>query len=60
MSSNYIVLDGETVSISEIVKIGRFGYQAVLSENAAEKIRKSRAVVERIVETETRTYGINT
>ena len=60
MSSNYIVLDGENVSISDIVKIGRFGYQAVLSENAAEKIRKSRAVVEKIVETETRTYGINT
>ena len=61
MNENKIViLDGENVSIEDIVNISRFGYQAKLSDDAEDKIRKSRAVVDRIVETETRTYGINT
>ena len=55
-----IVLDGENVTIEDIVKIARFNYKAALSDEAADKIRRSRAVVENIVETETRTYGINT
>lgn len=55
-----IVLDGKNVSIADIVKISRFGYRACLSQDATEKINQSRAVVERIVSSETRTYGINT
>lgn len=60
MENKTIVLDGKTVSIEDIVKISRFGYQAVLAPEALKKVSDSRKVVERIVETETRTYGINT
>ena len=55
-----VVLDGENVSINDIVMISRFGWKATLADNAVEKINKSRAIVEDIVEKEIRTYGINT
>lgn len=59
-SNEVIILDGENVTIEDIVKISRFGAKAVLSSEAEDKINKSRAVVEDIVEKEIRTYGINT
>lgn len=55
-----IVLDGEHVSIEDMVKISRFYYPAVLAEEAVDNINRSRAIVEEIVEKEIRTYGINT
>ncbi len=55
-----IILDGDNVSIEDIVKISRFGCQAKLADASVEKINKSRKVVEDIVEKEIRTYGINT
>lgn len=55
-----IVLDGESVTISDIVQIARFGAEVKISDTARELVLKSRAVVEEIVEKEIRTYGINT
>ena len=55
-----VILDGENVSIEDIVQISRFGCQAALAPSAVEKINQSRRIVEEIVEKEIRTYGINT
>lgn len=59
-TEDVIVLDGENVSIEDIVGISRFGRRAVLADNAVKKVHDSRRIVEEIVEKELRTYGINT
>lgn len=58
--SNKVFLDGETLSIEEIVLVARENAKVVLSENTKEKISKSRNVVEKILKSDRAYYGINT
>ncbi len=55
-----VKLDGNTVTIDDIVNISRHNFKIELAEESIEKIKKSRIIVEKIVEDEIRTYGINT
>ncbi|KAA3606367.1 MAG: histidine ammonia-lyase [Calditrichaeota bacterium] len=58
--SNKVVLDGETLTIEEVVLVARESAKVVLSKNAQEKISKSRSVVEKILKSDKAYYGINT
>lgn len=55
-----VVLDGSSVSIQDIVNISRYNYTVEVAEESIRKIKESRKIVEKIVEEEIRTYGINT
>ncbi len=58
MSTVYI--DGERLTIEDIVNVARKGYKVELTEEAVEKVEKSRALVDRFVDEERVVYGITT
>lgn len=58
--SKTIYLDGENLTIEEVVLISRHGYRVEISEEGKEKVRKSRALVEKFVDEGRPMYGINT
>lgn len=55
-----IYLDGNSLTIEEIVEVARGGKKAALTEGAKEAIRISRAVVDRKIEEKQVVYGLNT
>ena len=56
----HILLDGEHLTIDNVVDVARKGYTVGLSEEAISKIKKSRDYVDSIVEKEVVVYGITT
>lgn len=58
--AEYIVLDGNNVSLEDVVDIARFGKPAALAEDAKERINKSRACVEKFIAEGKAIYGLNT
>ncbi|SKC63470.1 histidine ammonia-lyase [Maledivibacter halophilus] len=57
---NKILIDGERLTIEEIVKVSRDLTEVALTDEAIEKIKKSRTVVDEFVENEKIVYGITT
>ncbi len=55
-----LIIDGNTLTITEVTRVARHHFPASLSSEAETKIRKSRAWVEEIVSTGKPVYGINT
>lgn len=55
-----ILLDGETLTIEEVVAVGRGRARAELSPEARERVRRSRALVEARLDDGEAHYGINT
>jgi len=55
-----IGLDGENLSIEDVVKVSRDFENVILLENAVRKIKKSREIVENIVDQNKIVYGVNT
>ena len=55
-----VILDGNSLSLEDLVNVSRRGWKVALSEKAAEKVKKSRAIVEDIVENNKVVYGITT
>jgi len=53
-------LDGEHLSIEEVVAVSREGNPVSLAPEAAEKMLRARAVVERLASGDTPVYGVNT
>ncbi|HOO28327.1 MAG TPA: aromatic amino acid lyase, partial [Lachnospiraceae bacterium] len=56
----HVELTGEGLTVEKVVAVARFQAEVSISKEAVEKMRKSRARVEQIVESEVPTYGINT
>ncbi len=54
------MIDGHDLTISEVVKVARFGYFADLAETARAQMDASRAIVETMVANEEVEYGITT
>ncbi|HEY0777147.1 MAG TPA: aromatic amino acid lyase, partial [Gemmatirosa sp.] len=59
-SSERPVVVGEPIAIADVVRVARAGARAVLAPAALERVRASRAFVERIVAEGRAAYGINT
>ncbi len=55
-----IVIDGDHLTIEEIVAVARDGAEVSLSPNARKAVAKSRSIVESIIERGEPVYGINT
>jgi histidine ammonia-lyase len=55
-----IVLDGRNLTLAEIASVARGGEAVSLSPRAADRIRESRRVIERIIAERQVVYGINT
>lgn len=56
----HLIIDGEHLTIKDVVDVARSGYSVQLSEQAVEKIKKSRDYVDKLVEKEAVVYGITT
>ncbi|SHK22214.1 histidine ammonia-lyase [Paramaledivibacter caminithermalis] len=57
---NKIFIDGENLTIENIVEVARNNVEVALTDEAIEKVKKSRAVVDEFVENEKVVYGITT
>ncbi|HEY3781754.1 MAG TPA: histidine ammonia-lyase [Fimbriimonadaceae bacterium] len=53
-------LDGQPLSLDQIANIAHSDEQITLTNKAAQRINASRRVIDRILETETVVYGVNT
>ncbi|MHC1720690.1 MAG: histidine ammonia-lyase [Clostridiaceae bacterium] len=57
---NIIILDGNSLSLEDLVNVSRRGYKVALSEKAVARVEKSRKIVEEIVENNRVVYGVTT
>lgn len=55
-----VLLDGETLLLSEVAKIARYNAKTALSADVAEKVEASRKVVDTILANDEIVYSINT
>lgn len=56
----HLIIDGEHLSIKDLVNVARCNYSVELSENAVQKIKKARTYVDKLVDDERVVYGITT
>lgn len=54
-----VEVDGDNMTLEDVIELGR-GANAFVSEKTIARLERSRAVVDRIVDSEVPTYGINT
>lgn len=57
---NIVILDGESLTIQEVIDVSRNNYKVEISEDAKAKILKSRKIVEEYVAKDKVAYGITT
>ncbi len=57
---NEIFIDGETLTIEEIVRVARENAKVKIPEKTKDKVRKSREVLERLIRENQVIYGVNT
>lgn len=57
---NKVVIDGNSLTLEEIISVARNNYIVELSEEARERVIKSRNIVDKIVENNEVIYGITT
>lgn len=57
---DFIIVDGNNLTIEEVVKVAREGIEIKLSEQARENIIRSRKTVEKLIDEGRVIYGINT
>ena len=55
-----VSLDGNSLTLQEVIRVARSGEEAVLRPAGEEQIRRSRKIVDRILEEERPVYGIST
>ena len=58
--SNTVYIDGNSLTLEDVVNVARFNYKVELAESAIPKIKKSRAYVEEVLDRGDVIYGINT
>ncbi|MGL6107674.1 histidine ammonia-lyase [Romboutsia sp.] len=55
-----IFIDGNSLTIEDVVNVARQNYEVVLTEEALSKVKKARDLVDKLVEEEKVSYGITT
>lgn len=60
MKMNKVFIDGNSLTLEDFINVVRNNYVVKLSEEAVEKVEKSRRIVDRFVEEEKTVYGITT
>ncbi len=56
----HLIIDGEHLTIKDLVNVARCNFTVELSENAVQKVRKARTYVDKLVDEEAVVYGITT
>jgi histidine ammonia-lyase len=57
---NLVILDGENLTLQEIIEVARYKFKIQISDSAKERIIKSRKIVEEYVAKDKVAYGITT
>src|SRR6202167_6676051 len=57
---NRIQIDGENLALDQLYNLALDGAEVELSQAARERMNRSRAVVERLIESDAAVYGVNT
>ncbi|MCT4605104.1 MAG: histidine ammonia-lyase [Marinisporobacter sp.] len=57
---NRVLIDGNKLTLQEVVNVSRKNFSVALTDEALEKVKKSRAFVDKLVEEEKVVYGITT
>lgn len=57
---NKVILDGNSLTLEDFIRIVRGGFRVELSEEAMKRVEKARSLVDRFVEEEKVVYGITT
>lgn len=60
MGLHKIIIDGENLTIEDVVKVARYGYRVEIAEEAKRKVKAAREVVDRFVDEGKVVYGITT
>jgi len=60
MMDSVVSVDGESLTIDDVVQVARFGKVVELADSAMEQIKKSREVIESAVKEGRTVYGVNT
>lgn len=60
MDTTIVAVDGESLTIDDVVQVARFGKKVELAVPAIEQIKKSRDVIERAIKEGKTVYGVNT
>ena len=55
-----IAINGENLTIDDVIQVSRFGQKVELSDDAIEKVKKSRKVIEDAIKDGRTVYGVNT
>lgn len=55
-----IIVDGNNLTLEQLIQVAREGYTVQISEEASQKVKLSRAYVEKLVKEEQVVYGITT
>lgn len=55
-----VIIDGNSLTLEQVVQVARHGYSVELSQAAKDAIAKSRAIVDRFVDEKRKVYGITT
>ncbi|EOD01666.1 histidine ammonia-lyase [Caldisalinibacter kiritimatiensis] len=55
-----VTIDGNNLTIEDVINVARYNYRVELTEEAVEKVKRSRQYVDQIVEKEEIVYGITT
>ncbi|KYH35105.1 histidine ammonia-lyase [Clostridium tepidiprofundi DSM 19306] len=60
MEDKYIEINGNSLTLDDLINVVRNGYKVVLDEEAEERVKRSRKIVDDIVENDRVVYGITT
>jgi len=60
LPEEYLHLDGESLSIDDLVQLGKGMYKIGITKESEEKVKQSRALIDSIVKEEKVVYGITT
>lgn len=55
-----VIIDGKSLTVEKVVAVARFGAKVRINESAIERMKKSRALVEKIIDEGRVAYGIST
>ena len=55
-----VKITGTGLTVEKVVAVARFGAKVIIDDSARKKMEESHAQVEKIVQSEVPTYGINT
>ena len=57
---NDVMLDGQSLTLDQLIAVARHGWRAAMTDDAIERVRDSRLIIERALASGTPAYGVTT